>query len=86
MSESAMNGSHATGNQSSGSHSTGILAQFSLKNKVIVITGGGRGLGLNFGLAMAEVGAHIACIDIHEKPHEDFYKLASFGIRSGYYR
>jgi sorbose reductase len=64
----------------------GILNQFSLKGKVIVITGGGRGLGLTFGLAMAEAGASIACIDIHEQPHEDFAKLSTFGRKSGYYR
>lgn len=51
-----------------------------------MITGGGRGLGLNFGIAMAEVGASIACIDLHEKPHEEFSKLSSFGGKSKYYR
>ena len=64
----------------------GILDQFSLQDKVIVITGGGRGLGLNFGIAMAEAGASIACIDIHEEPHADFDKLSDFGGKSKYYK
>ena len=63
-----------------------VLDQFSLKDKVVVITGGARGLGLNFAIALAQVGAHIACIDISEKPHDDFGKLASYGGKAKYYR
>jgi NAD(P)-dependent dehydrogenase (short-subunit alcohol dehydrogenase family) len=63
-----------------------ILEQFSLKGKVVVITGGGRGLGLSFAGALAQVGADIACIDIHEQPHVDFASLASYGGKARYYK
>jgi NAD(P)-dependent dehydrogenase (short-subunit alcohol dehydrogenase family) len=67
-------------------NSPSILDQFSIKDKVVVITGGGRGLGLNFALALAQCGAQIAAIDLHQKPHDDFGKLASYGGKAKYYR
>ena len=63
-----------------------VLDQFSLKDKVVVITGGGRGLGLSFANGLAQAGANIACIDILEKPHDDFGNLASNGCKAKYYR
>ncbi|CAM1510979.1 Fc.00g084920.m01.CDS01 [Cosmosporella sp. VM-42] len=47
----------------------------SLEGRTIVITGGARGLGLAFALAVAEVGGNIAVLDAAEKPHEHFYKI-----------
>ncbi|EXF81599.1 short chain dehydrogenase [Colletotrichum fioriniae PJ7] len=41
---------------------------FSLANKTIVITGGGRGLGITFALAILEAGGHAACLDILPEP------------------
>ncbi|CAI0642040.1 D-arabinitol 2-dehydrogenase [Colletotrichum fructicola] len=41
---------------------------FSLANKTIVITGGGRGLGITFALAVLEAGGHAACLDILPEP------------------
>jgi sorbose reductase len=73
----------STDSSTKGSH---ILDQFLLKGKTIVITGGGRGLGLNFGIGLAQVGANIACIDVHEKPHDDFNTLSSYGGKAAYYR
>lgn len=46
------------------SHST----IFSLSNKTIAITGGGRGLGITLAAAVLEAGGHAACLDILEKP------------------
>ena len=63
-----------------------VLDQFSVKEKVVVITGGGGGLGLNFATALAQCGAHIACIDIHQEPHDNFNKLAALGGKAKYYR
>ncbi|CAH0027318.1 unnamed protein product [Clonostachys rhizophaga] len=44
----------------------------SLKGRTIVITGGARGLGLAFALAVAETGGDVAVLDAAEKPHEHF--------------
>ena len=41
---------------------------FSLSNRTIVITGGGRGLGLTLAHAVVESGAHVACLDILPEP------------------
>ncbi|KAK1484731.1 short chain dehydrogenase [Colletotrichum tamarilloi] len=41
---------------------------FSLSNKTIVITGGGRGLGITFALAILEAEGHAACLDILPEP------------------
>lgn len=46
------------------SHST----LFSLRNKTIAITGGGRGLGITLAAAVLEAGGHAACLDILEAP------------------
>lgn len=63
-----------------------VLDKFLIKGKNIVITGGARGLGLNFANGLAQVGANIAAIDIHKKPQEDFDCLQSYGGRCRYYR
>jgi sorbose reductase len=47
----------------------------SLKDRVIVITGAARGLGLAFAYAVAEAGGHIAAVDYLDTAHADFYKL-----------
>ena len=41
---------------------------FSLANRTIAITGGGRGLGITLALAVVEAGGHAACIDILPAP------------------
>ena len=46
--------------------STGKL--FSLANRTIAITGGGRGLGITLALAVVEAGGNAACIDILPSP------------------
>ena len=38
-----------------------------LENKVAIVTGGGRGLGKAFSLAMAKEGAKVVVVDILEK-------------------
>ncbi|KAM0321774.1 hypothetical protein ACHAQA_009870 [Verticillium albo-atrum] len=48
--------------------STALPNLFSLDSKTIAITGGGRGLGITFALAVLEAGGHPACLDILEAP------------------
>ena len=43
-------------------------APFSLGGKTIVITGGGRGLGLTLAHAVIEAGGQVACLDILPEP------------------
>ncbi|KAJ0374160.1 hypothetical protein COL26b_007563 [Colletotrichum chrysophilum] len=47
----------------------------SLKGRTVVITGGARGLGLAFALAVAEVGGNIAILDAAQEPHDHFYRI-----------
>ncbi|CAG9937379.1 unnamed protein product [Clonostachys rosea f. rosea IK726] len=52
----------------SGSRTTTTPALFSLANKTIAITGGGRGLGLTLALAVVEARGSVACLDILDAP------------------
>lgn len=62
-----------------------FLQKFSLKGRTIVITGGGRGLGLTFANGLAQAGANIAIIDIAEQPSDGFSSLA-YGAKYQYYQ
>ena len=46
-------------------------ALFSLANKTVAITGGGRGLGITLAGAVLEAGGHVACLDILPEPAAD---------------
>lgn len=43
-------------------------AMFSLSNKTVAITGGGRGLGITLAAAVLEAGGNVACLDVLEEP------------------
>lgn len=43
-------------------------ALFTLAGKLVVITGGGRGLGIALAGAVLEAGGHVACLDILKAP------------------
>ena len=63
-----------------------LLDKFLFKGRVIVITGGGRGLGLAFANGLAQAGANIAVIDIAEQPSPVFSGLSAFGGKYKYYK
>lgn len=48
---------------------------FSLEQRTIVITGGGRGIGLAFAFAVAEVGGNVAILDVSDEAHPHFHLL-----------
>ncbi|KAL0272518.1 UNVERIFIED_CONTAM: hypothetical protein PYX00_005454 [Menopon gallinae] len=47
------------------------IRETKLKNKVVVITGAGNGLGKEMALQMAREGCRIACVDIQEKKNKE---------------
>jgi NAD(P)-dependent dehydrogenase (short-subunit alcohol dehydrogenase family) len=64
-----------------------VVDLFSLKDRVTVITGGARGIGLAFAVACAEVGSHIAILDVSSTPHDDFSRLQNdYGVKVKLYQ
>jgi FlaA1/EpsC-like NDP-sugar epimerase len=64
-----------------------IQERMSLKEKVVVITGGARGIGLALAYAVAQSGANVAVLDSLKEPHEDFWQLEKkFGIKAKMYQ
>ncbi|KAK9446378.1 uncharacterized protein V1518DRAFT_424163 [Limtongia smithiae] len=60
-----------------------IFGEFSLKGKVAVVTGGNGGLGLEFCIVLAELGAKVYAIDLPETPSEDFGIAVKYVARLG---
>ncbi|KAG2008135.1 short-chain dehydrogenase, variant 2 [Coprinopsis cinerea AmutBmut pab1-1] len=55
-----------------------VFQTLSLTNQVAVITGGARGIGLEIAQAFAEAGAVVYCLDLPEKPNEEFVKVSQW--------
>ncbi|KAL3418414.1 short chain dehydrogenase reductase family [Phlyctema vagabunda] len=60
--------SHIPESQQSAAGSTPTNKLFSLSNRTVAITGGGRGVGITLASAVLEAGGHVACIDILPTP------------------
>ncbi|KAJ4989808.1 short-chain dehydrogenase [Stagonosporopsis vannaccii] len=52
------------------------LPEFSLKDKVVLVSGGARGLGLTQAEALLEAGAIVYALDRLPEPHPDFHAVA----------
>lgn len=53
-----------------------IFDEFSLKDRIGVVSGGNRGLGLEMALALCELGAKIYVVDLPKSPSEEFQAVA----------
>jgi len=64
-----------------------LTDRLSLKGKTVVVTGGGRGIGLAICKAIAELGGNIAVLDALAEPSKEFHSLSSeHGVKSSYQR
>lgn len=56
-----------------------IFSEFALTDRVGIVSGGHRGLGLEMALALCEAGARaIYCFDLPENPSNDWFKTKDF--------
>lgn len=58
--------------------SRSVLSSFLLINRVALITGAQRGIGLEMALALAEAGATVYCLDLPEKPEANWHKVKAY--------
>ncbi|OJD15486.1 hypothetical protein AJ78_04250 [Emergomyces pasteurianus Ep9510] len=63
-------------------HHKKVYPNFSLKNKVYIVTGAARGLGLCMAEAMTEAGAEVHCLDILVQPAPEFVETQELAARS----
>jgi sorbose reductase len=64
-----------------------ITDRLSMKGKNVLITGGGRGIGLAIAKALAQLGSNIAVLDALPEPTKEFHALSGdYGIKTVYER
>ena len=58
--------------------------EFALRDRVALVSGANRGLGLEMALALVEAGARaVYCVDLPERPGEEWRKVAEYVRRMG---
>ncbi|EIW85260.1 NAD(P)-binding protein [Coniophora puteana RWD-64-598 SS2] len=61
-----------------------IFDEFALNDRVAVVSGGNRGLGLEMGLALAEAGARaVYCLDLAKEASEEFQACKDYVAKLG---
>jgi phenol 2-monooxygenase len=61
-------------------------AQFSLKGRTALVTGGARGCGLAFAQGLAEAGADVCIFDVIE-PVAEFHSISKdYGVKTAYFK
>lgn len=60
-----------------------VSEQFSLKGKIAAVTGGNSGIGLEYCVLLAELGATVVAIDISSETSEDFVACQKYIDRLG---
>lgn len=56
-----------------------LFSEFSLADRVALVSGGNRGLGLEMAMALAEAGARaVYCIDLPKSPGEEFLSVKAY--------
>jgi hypothetical protein len=60
-----------------------IFDEFALRNRVGLVTGAHRGLGLEAAVALAEAGARVYCVDIAEEPDHEWHAAQDYVRRMG---
>lgn len=63
-----------------------VFDMMSLKDKVVVITGGAKGIGMALAFGVAEASGKIAIVDAAPEPSEAYASLQSVGLDVRYYQ
>jgi hypothetical protein len=63
-----------------------VMDLMSLKDRVIVITGAAKGIGLALAFGVAEAGGKVAIIDASSEPSENYSKLQKICSQLQYYQ
>lgn len=63
-----------------------VYELLSLKERVVVITGGAKGIGLALAFAVAEAGGKVAIVDAASEPHKNYAKLQKICTELRYYQ
>lgn len=57
---------------------------FSLRDRTIIVTGAGRGLGITLALAVLEAGGNVVCLDVLPEPSKtEWRRISQLAERSG---